>query len=157
MLYRGVDIQSGSVTLVAANAESMASAFVLADIDPAEKMWFARAKTDDSIVYFGMQTGDRIIGQIFLHDIAANEGMIGYHIFLADDRQHGYGSDALTTVTTYARRELGLVRLIIITSVDNTASRRLAKKCGFGEIGPAREGPSKVVYEIRDTPPLPLS
>ncbi len=79
-------------------------------------------------------------------DLGAGEGMVGYHIFRTRDRGRGYGTSALNALCSYAL-ELGLQRLVVITSVDNAASRRIAEKCGFRFIGPAREGPHLVVFE----------
>lgn len=42
-----------------------------------------------------------------------------------------------------------LTRAVIITSVDNVASQRLAQRCGFTYVGPAREGPDGMVFEWR--------
>jgi len=112
-------------------------------------MWFARAQRDDRCMYFAIQHEHELIGQIMLHDIDApqREAMVGYHIFQLAQRGHGYGTAALTALCSYAFGTLGLMRLVAITSLDNVASRRLAAKCAFRELGAAREEPHLVVYE----------
>ena len=56
------------------------------------------------------------------------------------------GAAALDALCAYAREALRIHTLIAITSVENTASRQLAAKCGFIDAGPAREGAHLVVY-----------
>jgi hypothetical protein len=38
--------------------------------------------------------------------------------------------------------------LVIITGTKNAASQRIARKAGFSEAGPAREGPHLVAYTL---------
>jgi RimJ/RimL family protein N-acetyltransferase len=108
-----------------------------------------RALRDDSTLYFAVRYRRRLIGQIMLHDMVEREAMVGYHIFAAERRGRGYGTGALWALCRFAFDQAGCDRLVIITSVDNVASRRIAEKCRFVEIGPAHEGQDRVVYERR--------
>jgi len=148
-IYEGVDICSGSVRITPPDAAQVASAVDEADLSDDQTMWFARAQRDDRCMYFAIQHELELIGQIILHDIDApqREAMVGYHIFQLAQRGHGYGTAALTALCSYAFGTLGLMRLVAITSLDNVASRRLAAKCAFRELGAAREEPHLVVYE----------
>ena len=96
-----------------------------------------------------MALSTKLVGQIFLHDMDPDqhEAMVGYHIFDAEQRGKGYGTAALDALCHYAFDKLGLGRIFMITSLENMASRRIAEKCDFRSIGPAREGPDLIVYE----------
>ena len=127
----------------------LVAALAEADLTDEEKEWFRRAQRDDGCFYFVVQHQAKLIGQVVLHDIdrKEQEALIGYHVFRSEDRRQGYGSDALRAICDYAAGELHLRRLLVITSLDNLASRRIAIKAGFRELGPAREGPQLIVYE----------
>lgn len=51
--------------------------------------------------------------------------------FLPKYRSKGYAYEAAAAAMAYGRRELGLNRIVAITSVDNHASERLLQKLGF--------------------------
>lgn len=148
-LYDGGEISVGSVALTTADVEAIRRACATADLELEQKTWVERAQRDDGIIYFAITVARRPVGQIMLHDIESHEAMVGYHIFSATDRGRGYGSDALSAVCGFAFEKLGLERLVVITTLENAASRRIAERCGFVEIGPAREGPNLVGYELR--------
>ena len=148
-VYDGPPIDIGLVALVAPNVDELTIALATADIDEGQKSWFERAQSLEDLLYFSVELGAKLIGQIFLHDMDPDqeEAMVGYHIFDADRRGKGYGTAALDGLCQYAFRELHLNRLFMITTLENTASRRIAEKCDFQNIGPAREGPDFIVYE----------
>ncbi len=148
-LYAGPPLESDSIALVKPNGGDVSAALATADIDESQKGWFEQAQSLEDLLYFSVALGTKLVGQIFLHDmdLDQHEAMVGYHIFDAETRGGGYGAAALDALWLYAFRELGLHRLVIITSLDNAASRRIAEKCGFVEIGPAREGPELIGYE----------
>ncbi|MEX1254323.1 MAG: GNAT family N-acetyltransferase [Dehalococcoidia bacterium] len=150
-VYDGPALPAGPVSLVLPNEGLLRDALESADLADHETTWFDRARADHAIHYFAIERDGRLIGQIMLHDIdsAAGEGMVGYHIFLPEDRGQGSGSAALQAVCRYAFEQLDLRRLVAITTHDNAASRRIAVKARFREIGPAREGPDLVCYELR--------
>jgi ribosomal-protein-serine acetyltransferase len=108
-----------------------------------------RAEHDEAIVYFCIRERDRLVGQIMLHDIDRDAGvaLVGYHIFSAADRGRGIGTRALSLLCEFTARETALLRIVAITGVENIASQRIAMKCGFRKLGPAREGAHLVVYE----------
>jgi len=90
--------------------------------------------------YFGIYLGNRLAGQILLHDIdhAAREALIAYHVFNPALRGQGYGSRALALLISYLHSS-ELMRVFIITSRDNIASQRIALRSGFTYAGPSRE------------------
>ena len=148
-IYQGPPRPFRLISLVQPEPKHLLAALAVADLTDEEKGWFRRAQTDDGCFYFVVQRQERLIGQIVLHDIdrKEQEALIGYHVFQPEDRRQGFGSDALKAICDYAAGELRLRRLVVITSLDNLASRRIAIKADFREIGPAREGPQLVVYE----------
>ena len=148
-IYKDAAIGIGDVELTPVAAVEMRAALSQADLPDDQKMWFERAEHDARCVYFGIRRAHELIGQIFLHDleVARREAMVGYHVFQPSRRGRGYGSAALTAICSYAFGALRLRRLVAITSLDNAASRRIAEKCGFRELGAAREGPHLIVYE----------
>jgi RimJ/RimL family protein N-acetyltransferase len=117
------------------------------DLTSQQLSWFDHAKRDDACVYFAVERDGDAIGQVMLHDAEwdAHRALVGYHIFRAADRGRGYGTDALRLLCAYAGA-VGLRDLVMITGVENIASRRIAEKCGFRERGSAREGPHLVAY-----------
>jgi len=150
--YGGEPMQSGRVSLCAPTRRELSSAIAHSDLDEHQRGWFRRAERDDATLYFGVHVQDRVIGQIFLHDVSGREAMVGYHVFRRADRRNGYGTEALSGLCEFALGGLAMRRLVAITGVGNAASRRIAMKCGFREIGAAREGPHLVCYErCRDT------
>ena len=148
-IYQGPPRPFRLISLVQPEPKHLLAALALANLTDEEKGWFRRAQTDDGCFYFVFQRQERLIGQIVLHDIdrKEQEALIGYHVFRPEDRRQGYGSDALKAICDYAAGEFHLRRLVVITSLDNLASRRIAVKAGFRELGAAREGPHLVVYE----------
>ena len=148
-LYTGLLLEWDSIALVKPNAEDVSAALTTADIDESQKGWFERAQSQEDLLYFSVALGAKLIGQMFFHDIDPDhyEAMVGYHIFDAERQGRGYGTAALDALCHYAFQELGLGRIFMITSLENKASRRIAEKCDFRSIGPAREGPDLIVYE----------
>ena len=148
-IYQGPPRPFRLISLVQPEPKHLLAALAVADLTDQEKEWFRRAQRDDGCFYFVVQRQERLLGQVFLHDIdrKEQEALIGYHVFRSEDRRQGYGSDALRAICDYAAGELHLRRLTVITSLDNLASRRIAVKAGFRELGTAREGPHLVVYE----------
>ncbi len=147
-LYTGQPLESDSVALVKPVAGEVSAALPRADITESEKGWFGQAQSQEDLLYFSVVLGAELVGQIFLHDMDSDhhEAMVGYHIFEAEKRGKGYGTAALNALCHYAFRELGLHRLTMITALENAASRRIAEKCDYQSIGPAREGKDLIVY-----------
>ena len=149
--YDGPEISAGGVSLVKPTSSSFARALRGADLTDEQQIWFERSAHDDACFFFGVRRDDVLVGQIFFHDAVwpKREALVGYHIFRSDQRGKGTGSAALALLCDYGAQELGLRRLIAITSTGNRASRSIASKVGFLDIGPAREGAHLVVYERR--------
>lgn len=148
-LYDGNVIRHNEVSLVKPSQISVASALQTAELTAEQTTWFERARYDDACLFFAVLRNDLLVGQAFLHDAnwPKHEALVGYHIFRTDQRGKGIGTAALTLLCEYGARHLGLQRLVAITSLDNRASRAIARNAGFREIGRAREGEHLVVFE----------
>jgi len=66
---------------------------------------------------------------------------IGYIIYKEEHRQKGYTSEAVKLFCDYLFVEKKITRLEIRCRTENTASRRVAEKCGF-----VHEGTSKCAF-----------
>ncbi|HET7272314.1 MAG TPA: GNAT family protein [Rubrobacter sp.] len=109
---------------------------------------FDEVQEGDDICYFSVYSGKALFGQILVHEENAGESLVGYHIFEPDLRGQGLGTKTLTLLKRFVAEKTKLSRLVIITSRDNLASRRLARKCGFVHIGASREDPeNEMVFE----------
>jgi RimJ/RimL family protein N-acetyltransferase len=124
------------------------------DVRDSITFYLDAAPTRPDIYYFCIYQHATPVGQIVLHDIdwQAGESLIGYHLFLQEYRSRGIGTTALALLQRYVRANTSLRRLIIITSRDNHASQRIAIKCGFDLIGPAREDPDQLLVFGWDVP-----
>ena len=150
-VYKGPPPTLASVSLSEPGPAALRAALDTAELEDEQKRWFDLAQADRDSFYFTVRRDGELIGQIFLHDIDhdAGESLVGYHLFLEQHRGKGYGTLALKLLCAYAFEQLGLRRLVAITELDNVASRRVAVKAGFREIGPAYEGPHLVAYEAQ--------
>lgn len=110
--------------------------------EPAEG-WLSWARAREDAYYFAIYRRAEAVGQIFLHDVdrQAATALVGYHLFEAQARGEGVGTRALGLVQKFTVEETDLKRLVIITTRENVASRRVAEKCGFGYVGPQHERP----------------
>ena len=83
----------------------------------------------------------RFIGTIRLHSVVPGDARasLAVAIFDADKLGNGYGSQAISLVTGYAFRELGLHRLAIRVLASNVRAIRCYKRCGFRIEGRERE------------------
>jgi RimJ/RimL family protein N-acetyltransferase len=117
------------------------------DVQGAVQEWSSRAESEHGILYFSIQAGDDVVGQIFLHDIDEynHEALVGHHLFQQAWRGRGIGSHALILLQQYVTRKTTLKRLMLITAGENIASRRAAKKAGFRYAGSPREDPTGVL------------
>lgn len=108
--------------------------------------WLARTAAQDDILLYIVYCAGTPVGLIFVHDLRGVDALVGYAL-LEEYRGQGIGTVALRLLQRAATAR-GLALLTIITGLDNAASRRLAARCDFGYIGPAREAPEKlVVYQ----------
>ncbi len=127
---------------------------IASDIRDSVSFYLDAAPLRSDIYYFCIYHHATPVGQIILHDIdwQTGESLIGYHIFLPEYRGRGVGTSALALLQRYVRSMRNLTRLFIITSRDNQASQRVAIKCGFELIGPAREDPDQLLVFAWDVP-----
>lgn len=142
---------SGKDLIALADAHSWSSAGgAAADVPSAVHKWSEAARERKDVVLFEIAEQDRTVGQIFLHDIDADESqsLVGYHLLSEESRRRGVGTEALRLLVKYAREQTPLRELVIITSGDNAASRRIAEKNGFVFVGPPREDPNGVCLKL---------
>ena len=68
--------------------------------------------------------------------------------FARDRWDRGYATEATRACLEYGLGELGLQRIVAMTTPDHAASRRVMEKCGMRFVGPARfYGLDLVLYE----------
>ena len=127
---------------------------IAADVCDSVAFYLDAAPMRTDIYYFCIYRWAAPVGQIVLHDIdwQAGGSLIGYHLFLPEYRGRGIGTAALSLLQQYVLSATTLTRLIVITSQDNLASQRIAAKCGFDLIGPAREDPERLLVFGWDVP-----
>jgi len=75
---------------------------------------------------------DRMLGTIVYFSVDRSDGFeIGYHLFDLASRNTGVMTEALRLAARHLFSNHRIKRLQIATAVDNEASKRLARKCGF--------------------------
>jgi len=94
------------------------------------------ADPDDTVVLGGIQMFD--VATKSLH------AMVGYGL-MAEARGHGYGAEALRTVTDWAFRTTNLNRIALMHAIENQASCAVAGAAGF-----ALEGTMRQSYRFGD-------
>lgn len=87
------------------------------------------------------KTDDRLVGLARLAWIDFHNGTGRLMIGIGDstDRQHGYGSDALTLLLRFAFGELNLHRVSVWPTADNLPFIHMVEKAGFEEEARRRE------------------
>jgi RimJ/RimL family protein N-acetyltransferase len=83
----------------------------------------------------------RYIGNCGLHgvDMRHRSAEIGILIGETSEQNHGFGSDAIMTLTRFGFDTLGLNRLEIRSQADNDRSMHLYERLGFKPVGRMRE------------------
>jgi ribosomal-protein-alanine N-acetyltransferase len=92
-----------------------------------------------SEVPFVLLDGDRVVGALTLTGIVRGP-FLSAHLGYWVDKDHtgrGIGSAAIAFALDFSRRELELHRLQAATLPHNAGSRKILKRAGFDEIGPA--------------------
>jgi len=85
--------------------------------------------------------GDVLIGHISIHDIdhLNRNAFIGVFIGDEENRNKGYGAEAIRLVLGYAFNTLNLHSIMLSVHADNYAAINCYKKVGFRESGRRRE------------------
>lgn len=80
---------------------------------------------------------DRPVGFVDLFDFEPRHRRVGVGIiiFSEKDRQHGYASDSLKAVCSYARKHLDVHHVFANITEDNTVSIQLFENLGFRKSG----------------------
>lgn len=91
---------------------------------------------------------DQPVGLINLQFRSDEEATVAYQVF-GSRRGRGIAARALELVADWAFRDLGLRRLLLEIDPANTASIRVAEKCGFTEV--ESDARPKLVF-VRDRP-----
>jgi len=153
VIYDGPLLGSGEVQLGRVRPEQVRAAAADA-VAKGSMGWIDRAEAESSILYFGVYRNSQLVGQILLHDLALaeREALIAYHLFTDSERRMGTGTEALRLLQLYLISTQNVGTATIITSKDNTASQRLATRCGFTFRGSPREDPEGLAYQWRVPP-----
>ncbi len=107
---------------------------------------YATARKDGTREAFAAIDGDaRFVGLGLAPKIDRKDGELelGY-IVPAWARGRGVASEILRQMTTWAIREVGVMRAYLIIDVDNRASERVAERCGY-----VREGVMRSIHVNR--------
>jgi RimJ/RimL family protein N-acetyltransferase len=141
--HAGRAYTAGGVRIAAPPTDILAYIPAGSDVAEPAQRWSTNAAHSDQVYYFTIWQADGPIGQILLHDISWRGGtaLIAYHLFAAEQRGQGIGTQALSLLQLFVREETRLRQCAIITSRDNVASQRVAVKCGFVLVGSSREDP----------------
>ncbi len=107
--------------------------------------WWPRGLARFAIV---QPPADDCVGQIGLQlDLPARRAEAFYWLD-PSARGQGLADEALELVTRWAFRDFDVVRVQLVTDLDNGASQRVAERCGF-----TREGVLRAWYPVKDRQP----
>lgn len=126
--------------------------------------WFVRIRIAKWLLQeeycFGVWDNDsaKLIGFIRLFRIDWNipKAEIGFFVD-RDFSSKGIMTEVLLTIVPFAFQQLKLEKIILRTAMDNYASQRLARKCGFRREGDLRADFKKTSGEIIDVMVLGLT
>ena len=83
---------------------------------------------------------DEILGTVSFHRKTELELSIGYRIYQSKQRRKGVMTEVLRLFSAYLFETVPFItRLMIATAENNTASRKLAEKCGYKQEGILRQ------------------
>jgi RimJ/RimL family protein N-acetyltransferase len=111
-----------------------------------------QAHGDSSVLGVWSRRSGHFLGEVGVYhlDRGAAVGEVGYWL-RARAQGHGYATEALGTLLTYARNELGVHRFEAHIAADNTASRRVAERLGFLKAARrAEEVDTTLIYVLQD-------
>ena len=105
--------------------------------------WFDAVRNRDDVVIFGIRTldGDRLIGSCQLHGIdqRARSAELQIRIGEGDQRERGYGSEALALLLHHGFEDLNLRRIWLRVFASNERALAAYRSAGFEEEGRLRE------------------
>jgi RimJ/RimL family protein N-acetyltransferase len=103
--------------------------------DTQHAAWFSAVQQDCSTAIFGirLREDDRLIGYCQLVNIHWTHRSAELRIRLGEeqDRNHGYGSQAVQLLVEFAFRDLNLHRVMVHVFANNTRAERVYEKVGF--------------------------
>jgi RimJ/RimL family protein N-acetyltransferase len=96
---------------------------------------------DATVVRLIIEAAGRAVGDIDLFHIDQRNrnALIGVGIWRADDRNKGYGSDAVRAMVRWGFRQLNLHRIELSVEPENAAAMHVYEKIGFVSEGRRRE------------------
>ena len=107
----------------------------LEHVEGVMRRWIeARAAGGPMFVYAVRDRSGVLMGGCELRLIDAERANVSYWLY-PEHRGRGYAARALALLCEAASRLEGVRRLEAHVAPDNTASRRLAERCGFTEVG----------------------
>jgi len=88
-----------------------------------------------------LRDGDRLLGNISLmgRNPIDRSAELGIFIGEAEDREKGYGAEAIRLLLGFGFNTLGLHNIMLHVNADNARAIACYKKCGFREYGRRRE------------------
>ena len=94
--------------------------------------------------------GGRLVASIGLHrtDWKLPRTEVGYWV-RTSERGKGYAAEGVMALTGWALKELGAVRIDLITDEGNTGSRAVAERCGFTLEGVLRNASRRPDGQLR--------
>lgn len=97
--------------------------------------WYHNRIETGQVVQFviGISDTHEEIGSVYLRDINHNDKSAEFGIFIGATgyEGQGYGQEALTLISQYAKDELNLVELKLRVRSKNVAARHIYEKAGF--------------------------
>lgn len=91
---------------------------------------------------------DRCVGQVGIQLDLPTRRAEAFYWLDRKMRRQGMASEALELVTRWAFTDFDIVRVQLVTHLDNTASQRVADRCGF-----TREGVLRAWEPVKDLQP----
>lgn len=82
---------------------------------------------------------ESVLGGASLLDVEANQGRATVGFWLTPEaRGRGVATHAVRLLARWAFDDFGIVRVVLMCAPDNSASQRVAERCGFSREGVLR-------------------
>lgn len=107
--------------------------------------WWPRGVARFAVV---IPPSDQTVGQIGIQLDLPTRRAEAFYWLDRSARGQGIASEALEVVTAWAFREFDIVRVQLVTHLDNQSSQRVAERCGF-----TREGVLRAWEPVKDKQP----